>query len=173
MSTIKATFRLSPELLVRLKDAAAKSGGKLSQADIVEKALAEYFDGKETIKSLQSVHQDQKTTVTELRAQQQEFSELKEQLAAVLKASSEGRTVVIDAFKQQMNQNHTKVTTQFDSLSSTLHNVTYRLQTLEGALQAKAQPRFPLRAIGFGVAAMVGITIGVVGLWVLRTTGFV
>lgn len=75
MAKVSVTFRLDSELAARLKETAEKSGGKLTQVQIVEAALADKFAVRDSGKLLAKVNESQQTALTLVKEQSAALTE--------------------------------------------------------------------------------------------------
>lgn len=175
-----ATFRLDPTLLARLKEAALKSAGKLSQAEIVESALADRFAVKDGIKKLNDVSEKQATMVTKMDALTERYGTFEGEVKAVVRnhkdqvkqALANLETVTRNA----LSGNTASIATmqqQMASATSTLRQIEQNIQRIERQVEQHAQARLDAWQM-IAVGVMMGFSLlGVASVvwWLMRWSG--
>lgn len=158
---VSMTFRLDAELAKRLKESAAKSGGKLTQVDIIESALADRFAVKDGTKLLAKVNQDQGTALTLVKEQTAVLTEFREKVSSGINAYSKRLHDDVDQLGRSVTQEMRSTTASVTALQSQMANMVGTLRQVEHHVQQTAESRLSvlhwLGLVGLFAFALIGV----------------
>src|SRR5690349_6483636 len=103
-SKVPMTFRIDAELAKRLKDHVAKSGGKLTQAEVIESALADRFAVKDGTKLLAKVNENQQTALTLVKEQTEALEEFQKQVRGGINGFANRMHTDVDRLDRSVQQ---------------------------------------------------------------------
>lgn len=158
---VSVTFRLDSELAARLKDAATKSGGKLTQVEIVESALADKFAIKDSGKLLAKVNESQQTALTLVKEQSQQLTEFREKIATGINSYSKRLHDDVEVLGRSVTQEMRSTTASVTALQSQMANMVGTLRQVEHHVQQTAEARLSvlhwLGLVGLFAFALIGV----------------
>jgi predicted transcriptional regulator len=173
MAKTSVTFRLDSELATRLKDAAEKSGGKLTQVQIVEAALADKFAIKDSGRLLAKVNESQQTALTLVKEQSSALAEFQQKVSTGINAYSKRLHDDVSRLEQTTTQELRSATASVRTVEHQVADMIGTLRQIEDSVQRHAQARLEAwQYVTIGV--MMGFSLlGVASVvwWVLRWSG--
>jgi hypothetical protein len=141
MTKVACTFRLDAELVKRLKDSAARSGGKISQAEIVESALADRFAVKDGAKLLAKVNQDQSTALTLVKEQTEALTKFQAEVGQVIVGYKKQVMTDVSRLEQTTTQELRSATASVRTVEHQVADMIGTLRQIEDSVQRHAQAR--------------------------------
>jgi hypothetical protein len=173
MTKVACTFRLDAELVKRLKDTSTRSGGKISQAEIVESALADRFAVKDGTKLLAKVSQDQQTALTIYKEQSQALTAYQERFTEVANNNARKVAEKVAALQQTTTQELRGNTASVNTMQQQMAQAISTLRQIENSVQEHAKARLEAwQYIAVGV--MMGFALlGAASFvwWLMRYSG--
>ena len=163
------TFRLDAELVKRLKDTAAKSGGKLSQAEIVESALADRFAVKDGTKLLAKVNQDQATAVTLVKEQSAALEAFKDQVRAGITNYTQRMHQEVAQLQSATDQKLSDNTASIRTMQNQMSAMEMTMRQVEHVMGQAAEGRLGvlhwLGLVGLVALALIGVAALSLFMW--------
>lgn len=169
MTKESVTFRLEPELVKRLRDTAAKSGGKLTQAEIVESALADRFAVRDGTKLLAKVNQDQATALTLVKEQTQAIEDFKERVKTGINGYAQRMHDDITKLQTTTQQELRSTTASVTALQSQMAGIVATMRQVEYAMERTAESKLSLLhwlgLVGLVLSSVIGVAALGFALW--------
>jgi hypothetical protein len=169
MAKVSMTFRIDSELAKRLKEYVAKSGGKLTQAEVIESSLADRFAVKDGTKLLAKVNQDQATALTLVKEQTEALEEFQEKVAGGINAYSKRLHNDVEQLERSVQQEMRGTVASVNAMQSQMASFIGTLRQVEYHVQQTAEARLSalhiVGLIGQVFLAMVGAAWLAVAAW--------
>jgi predicted transcriptional regulator len=169
MVKTSVTFRLDSELAARLKDAAEKSGGKLTQVQIVEAALADKFAIRDSGRLLAKVNESQQTALTLVKEQSTALAEFQQKVSTGINAYSKRLHDDVESLERSVTQEMRSTAANVTTLQSQMAGMVGTLRQVEYHVQQTAENRLSvlhwLGLIGLLCFSLVGVAAVGVALW--------
>lgn len=163
------TFRIDAELAKRLKESVAKSGGKLTQAEVIESALADRFAVKDGTKLLAKVNQDQATAVTLVKEQSQQLAEFQTKVRDGINGFAKRMHDDVARLEQTTMQEMRGTAANVSTLQSQMAGMVGTLRQVEYHVQQTTEARLSmlhwLGLVGLIALAIVGVVAIGAGIW--------
>lgn len=161
MAKTSVTFRLDSELAARLKETAEKSGGKLTQVQIIESALADKFAVRDSGKLLARVNESQQTALTLVKEQSEALTEFQEKVRNGINGFAtrlhNDVTQLQTTTQQELRSTNASVTT----LQSQMAGMIGSMRQVEHYVQQTAEARLSvlhwLGLVGLFAFALIGV----------------
>jgi hypothetical protein len=173
MAKTPVTFRLDSEIVKRLKDAAARSGGKISQAEIVESALADRFAVRDGTKLLAKVNQDQSTALTLVKEQSTALAEFQQKVSSGINVYSKRLHDDVEHLDQTVRSEMRSAVASLTTLQTQMSGMIGTLRQIENSVQENAKARLEAwQLVTLGILTGFAI-LGAASVvwWLMRWSG--
>ena len=166
MAKTSVTFRLDSELAARLKDAAEKSGGKLTQVQIVEAALADKFAVRDSGRLLAKVNESQQTALTLVKEQSTALTEFQEKVRTGISGFATRLHDDVEQLERSVTQEMRGTNASVNALQQQVAGMIGTMRQIEHGVQQAAETRlatWQLLALGI-LIGLATFGAGVIGL---------
>lgn len=169
MAKVSMTFRIDAELAKRLKESVAKSGGKLTQAEVIESALADRFAVKDGTRLLAKVNQDQATAVTLVKEQSQQLAEFQEKIRTGINGFAQRMHTEVTHLQATTDQKLSDNTASIRTMQGQVSGMEMTMRKVENVMERAAESRLGLLhwigIFGFGLFSLVGTAMILAMIW--------
>jgi predicted transcriptional regulator len=173
MAKVSMTFRIDAELAKRLKEHVAKSGGNLTQAEVIESALADRFAVKDGTKLLAKVNENQQTAVTLVKEQSQSLAKFQSEVGQVIVGYKKQIQTDVARLEQTTQQELRGTTAGLRTMESQMAQAIGTLRQIEHAVEQHAKARLEAwqyvtigTLMGFAILGLVSSV-----WWTMRWAG--